>query len=122
MASPRSNRRRLANTASENNDLLAIERILFPSGALTTNQRNDVDIVFNAAKYRRILITADGGSKRQPGGILGNRKALAALGVQILTAEEAVPLVQQRIEERDEIARLQAQTEGVPLPNWVGRD
>lgn len=112
----------MANTANEQEELLTIEKVLFPGGAVTANQRNDVDLVFNAAKYRRILITADGGSKRQPGGILGNRAALASLGVRIMTAEEAVALVQQKIEERDEMARLSAQMERLPLPDWVGRD
>ena len=38
---------------------------------------NDIEIVFNAAKYEGILVTADGGSRRQLGGILGNRAALS---------------------------------------------
>ena len=112
----------MASTAGEQEELRSIEKILFPGGAATPNQRNDVDIVFNAAKYRRILITADGGSKRQPGGMLGNRVALAPLGVRIMTAEEAVALVQQKITDRDEMARLGAQMERRPLPEWVGKD
>jgi hypothetical protein len=112
----------MASTASEEQELRSIEKILFPGGAVTLNQRNDVDIVFNAAKYRRILITADGGSKRQPGGMLGNRAALAPLGVRILTAQEAVALVQQKIKERDEMARVSAKMEHRPLPEWVGKD
>jgi hypothetical protein len=112
----------MASTAGEQEELLTIEKILFPGGALTESQRNDVDIVFNSVKYRRILITADGGSRRQPGGILGNRAALASLGARILTAEEAVALVEQKIEERDEMARFSADTERLLLPDWVGRD
>lgn len=112
----------MANTAHEREELLTIEKILFPRAVLTENERNDVDIVFNAAKYRRILITADGGSKRQPGGILGNRAALASLGVRVMTAGEAVALVLQKIEERDEMARSSAEMECLPLPDWVGRD
>jgi hypothetical protein len=112
----------MASTAIEQEELRAIEKILFPGGAVTPNQRNDVDIVFNAAKYRRILITADGGSKRQPGGMLGNRAALAPLGVRIMTAEEAVEIVQQKIKDRDETARLSAKMERRPLPEWVGKD
>jgi hypothetical protein len=112
----------MASTAIEQEELRGIEKILFPGGAVRPNQRNDVDIVFNAAKYRRILITGDGGSKSQPGGMLGNRAALSSLGVRIMTAEEAVALVQQKIKGRDEMARLSAQMERRPLPEWVGKD
>jgi hypothetical protein len=112
----------MATTPGEEDELAAIERILFPSGALTQNERNDVDVVFNALKYRRILVTADGGSKRQPGGILGNRAALRELGVQIMTSEGAVALVEGKLRERDKIARLFAQRDRLPLPDWVGRD
>jgi hypothetical protein len=112
----------MASTAGEQEELRSIEKILFPGGAVTPNQRNDIDIVFNAAKYRRILITADGGSKRQPGGMLGNRLALAQLGVRIMTAEEAAAFVQQKIKDRDEMARLSALRERRPLPEWVGKD
>jgi hypothetical protein len=65
-----------------------IEQILFPNGITTVNQRNGAEIVFNAAKYIRSLITTDGGSRSQPGGILGNRAKLSAIGAKILTPAE----------------------------------
>ncbi len=112
----------LANTSNEQEEMRQIESILFPEGAKTPSELNDVEIVFNAKKYMRILITADGGSKRQPGGILGNRAALAAIGVRVMPAAEAVALVRQRIGERDARARQGSAMDGVPLPTWVGQD
>jgi hypothetical protein len=100
----------------------AIERVLFPIGAVTPNERNDVDVVFNATKYGAILVTADGASKRQPGGILGNRAGLAALGVQVMTDDEAVAHVRRKIHERDELAVWRARRDGKPVPAWVGAD
>src|SRR5258708_7546588 len=85
--------------------LRLIESIIFPKGAATQNQRNDVEIVFNAAKYMRTLVTNDGASRSQPGGILGNRQALSHLGVSVMTPDEAVDHVKQEIEARDHAAR-----------------
>ena len=112
----------LANTEGEQDGLKQIESILFPGGATTQNEKNDIDIVFNAKKYRRILVTSDGGSKRQPDGILGNRKALAAIGVTVMTAPEAVALVRGKIQARDERARRLSREDSTPLPDWVGKD
>ena len=56
-----------------------IQTTLFPNGIQKDNQRNDVKIVFEAAKYHAILITRDGGSRTQPGGILGNRDKLQGI-------------------------------------------
>jgi hypothetical protein len=107
----------MASTLGEQAELQAIERALFPAGAATQNQRNDVDVVFNAAKYKRILVTADGASRRQPGGILGNRAALSLMGVRVMTASEAVALVREKIRDRDEMARLTSQMEQRTLPD-----
>ncbi len=79
-------------------------------------------MVFNAYKYERILITDDGGSRRQSGGILGNRERLRSLGIQVMRDNEAVELVKHRIIERDEFARRIASKTGEPLPDWVGKD
>jgi len=49
---------------------------LFPDGITDNNQRNDVIIVCEAIKYNAILVTNDGGSKKEPGGILGNAHKL----------------------------------------------
>jgi len=101
--------------------LQEIENILFPPGAQTPSQVNDVMIVFNAAYYMSILVTNDGDSISQPNGILGNRDKLAKY-VQVMRDSEAVELVKERIKERDERARKIASMTGRPLPEWVGKD
>ena len=89
--------------------------LLFPTGCRDQNELNDVLIVCNALRYRYILITADGD-------ILRKREQLAALGLQALTDEEAVALVEEKIRERDDEARGDAAYDGEPLPWWVGKD
>ena len=64
----------MADTPDERNRLAAIEAILFPSGAQTQNQRNDVEIAFNAGKYGAFLVTADGH-------LLAHRSELGQLGI-----------------------------------------
>jgi hypothetical protein len=107
---------------SEDEQLEAIEQVLFPGGASNANEKNDVDVVFNAGKYGAILVTADGGSNRQPGGILGNRTRLGALGIAVMTDVEAVAHIRDKIRERDQRAELRAHREGTPKPSWVGAD
>jgi hypothetical protein len=102
--------------------LNTIENILFPQGATTQNEKNDIEIVFNARKYGGQLVTNDGGSRRQPGGILGNRDRLWQLGIEVLTDEEAVTHIKQCIQERDSHERERCNSNGEPLPEWVGRD
>src|SRR5262249_53974748 len=109
-------------TDGERHDLRAIERGLFPRRARNQNEGNDVEIVFNAKKYGAVLVTADGGSRRQPGGILGRRAELARLGIVVMTDAEAVAHVREKIEERDSRMRLRAQLDGTPIPAWVGQD
>lgn len=99
-----------------------IEQVLFPTGVSSQNEANDVGIVFNAAKYGAILVTADGGSRRQPGGMLGNQDALARLGVEALSDSEAVALVRRKIAERDQRAKSRAERDGSAVPTWVGAD
>lgn len=74
-----------------------IEKAIFPEGAKTPNQKNDVDVVFNALKYCGILITRDGASRRQRGGILGAANQLAPHGLRIMTPEEAVDFLRSRM-------------------------
>jgi hypothetical protein len=101
----------------------AIESVLFPGGAQDENQRNDVRIVADAIHYAAILVTADGGSKTQPGGILGNRARLTEkFGVQIMSPQEAVAFVRQKIQERDDFNRRLADEYGGDLPDWTGQD
>lgn len=101
----------------------AIESVLFPHGAKDENQRNDVRIVSDAIHYAAILVTNDGGSKSQPGGMLGNRDALAMrFGVRILSADEAVDFVRSKIRERDEFNRQVVREFGGTLPDWTDVD
>lgn len=112
-----------ATPAAEASDPLyaEIESALFPQGASDNNERNDVKIVYDAAKYVAILITGDGASKTQLGGMLGNRHKLKHL-VQILSPDEAVSFVRQKIRERDEFnIKLKAEFGG-RLPPWTGKD
>ena len=99
-----------------------IEKIMFPKGATTQNEKNDVEIVFNARKYGCILVTNDGDSRRQPGGILGNRDKLLQLGIKVLTDKEAVAFIKQCIIERDNLEREKCNITGQTLPDWVGND
>lgn len=98
-----------------------VESALFPEGARDENQLNDVRIVCEAAKYAAIFVTGDGGSKRQPGGILGNRRKLKDL-VRILSPEEAVEFVRQKICERDDFNIQFVKEFGGELPPWTGCD
>lgn len=98
-----------------------VELLLFPSGAQSENQRNDVRIVCEAAKYPSILVTGDGASKRQPGGILGNREKLRDI-VQIMSPDDAVEFVRKKISERDSFNRRVAMELGGELPSWTGQD
>jgi hypothetical protein len=111
-----------ADTSAEQAQMRAIESILFPNGPANQNERNDVEIVFNALKYSRILVTNDGASKTQPGGIIGKRNELAALGLRIMRDFEAVEYIKSEIRRRDELARRIADHTGQPLPEWVGKD
>lgn len=98
-----------------------IEEVLFPGGAKNENQRNDVRIVCEAVKYAAILVTGDGASKSQPGGILGNRDKLKGL-LRIVSPVEAVDLVRKKIRERDEFNERIAQEFGLDLPTYTGAD
>ena len=112
-----------ADTQEEKELLRRIENIIFPDGAKDQNQRNDVEIVFNAHKYGKILVTNDGGSKKQPGGILGNSQKLKKeLDVNVMSDEDAVNLVRKKIQKRDTFAKAIANRENIDVPDWVGKD
>jgi hypothetical protein len=101
----------------------AIESVLFPDGASDENHKNDVRIVADAIHYVAILVTQDGGSRSQPGGILGNRDELAArFAVRILTPDEAVAFVREKIRERDDFNRQVVREFGSELPDWTDKD
>lgn len=96
---------------------------LFPGGARDENQQNDVRIVCEAAKYQATLVTNDGASKSQPGGILGNRDKLQVItGIKILSPTESVEFVESKIKERDDFNRHVAQETGKTLPDWTAKD
>jgi hypothetical protein len=108
--------------ADEEQMLRRIEGILFPGGARNANERNDARIVFQAWKDKSTLITNDGGSRSQPGGILGHRDELAHLGIAVISDAEAVAWVEGQIRERDERALLMARDFGKLISPWVGND
>ncbi|MBK6593629.1 MAG: hypothetical protein IPG23_13270, partial [Burkholderiales bacterium] len=89
-------------------------------GAKDQNQRNDVTVIYEAHKYGALLITNDGGSKTQPGGILGNRDKLKGM-VRIFSDVEAVDFIRSRILERDEMNRRIAREFALPLPEGPAR-
>ena len=98
-----------------------IESCIFPDGAKDENQKNDIRIVCEAEKYQAILITNDGASKSQPGGILGNRDKFSDR-IKIMNPMEAVQFVQGHIQQRDQFARQVSLAKGFSLPSWVGID
>jgi len=95
-----------------------IENILFKKD---NNTRNDINIVYTAWETGSILVTADGDSKEQPGGILGNSDKLKdCCGVVIMRDFEAVEYVKKLIKERDE--GIRRGFEKNELPCWLGKD
>ncbi len=73
-----------------------IEKIVFPNGAKTANEINDIWLLVTAKEMNYPLVTNDGNSKTQPGGLLGNRDRLEKLGVCVLRDYEAVALVKRQ--------------------------
>jgi hypothetical protein len=59
----------------------AIARAVFPEGIVTDDQRRDVEALLTAKLAGGYFVTRDGASKTQPGGILGHKAELAALGI-----------------------------------------
>jgi hypothetical protein len=112
------------DTADADTELPAkVGAALFPDGPKDENQRNDVRIVCEAIKWHATLVTMDGASRSQPGGILGNRDKLKAFSdIKILSPKEAVEFVASKIKERDDFNRRVAQATGKALPVWTGKD
>jgi hypothetical protein len=102
-------------------DYQLIEAAIFPRGAKDQNQQNDIKIICEAKKYGAILVTADGGSRSQPGGILGNREKLKHM-VQILSPDEAVRFIRGKIQEHDKFNMRVAKEIGGKVPEWTGKD
>ena len=113
----------LANTPEEQKLLMEISTVLFDGPPKTEGQYHDVNIAFITKKYAGSLITEDGGSKRQPGGLLGRRTQLKhRFGIQIYRTSEVVELVRTRIRLRDERAMMVSTHTAQSLPDWVGKD
>ena len=104
-----------------NPDYQKVAKAIFSDGVKDDNQRNDVKIVCDAIKWNAILVTNDGDSKKQPGGILGNADKLKDY-VKIMGDDEAVEFVNKKIEERDNRNREIAKITGKELPEWTGKD
>lgn len=102
-------------------DFKQVETALFPQGAEDKNQRNDVRIICETARYGAILVTSDGASKSQPGGILGNRDKLRHL-VRVMSPDEAVDFVRDEIRDRDKFNERVLKEFGGELPPWTGKD
>ena len=98
-----------------------IENVIFAGGASNQNQHNDVKLVYEAAHWNAILITRDGGSNAQPGGILGNRAKLHNI-VQIMSDAEAMDFIRSKIADRDDFNRRVSKENGQTLPEWTGQD
>jgi hypothetical protein len=97
--------------------------LLFPSGPKDENQRNDVRIVSEAIKWHATLVTMDGASRSQPGGILGNRDKLRAVSdIMILSPDEAVAFVEGKIRARDDFNRQVARETRREPPEWTDKD
>lgn len=100
-----------------------IKNIVFPHGAKNQKERNDISIVLTAKMSYATLVTCDGGSSRQPGGMLGNAdRLLSEVGIRVITAEQAVTEIRDCIRVRDRTARNIAEVTGCKLPRWVGKD
>lgn len=67
-----------------------IAALVFPDGIRTDNQRRDVDALLTVKMSGGIFVTSDGGSKSQPGGILGFKVKLAELGIEVLNFADAL--------------------------------
>jgi len=74
-----------------------IESVVFPNGANTQNQINDIWILVTAREMGYPLVTNDGNSESQPGGILGHANLLKQLGVIVLRDEQAVRVVKKKL-------------------------
>ena len=111
-----------AGEAREDDTFTKVERILWGE-AKDYNQTNDVAIVCEAIKWHAILVTNDGDSNAQKGGILGHRDALRKqFGIEIYRPEEAVAFIEERIAERDTRYAEIAGMTGMPMPLWSGQD
>lgn len=112
----------MANTEEERAFLKEISRTIFGDRPLSPGEMSDARIVFTANKDSSILVTRDGASKTQPGGILGAAADLAKLGVTVMSDVQAVRFVEKEIAQRDRTECLMAKRFGRAVSDWVGSD
>ena len=98
-----------------------VRTALFSKVILEPNEENDVLIVCEAIKFGASLITSDGNSKNQPGGILGNKEKLSHR-LRIFSPLDAVNFVRVKIKERDDFNRQFITHYRGALPPWTGTD
>ena len=114
---------RFANSLDEKEEAeerSKIAQIVFPNGLQFDSDRVDVDTIRIAQLWNAIVITNDGDSKRQPGGILGAKRRLhQEIGVEVMRDFEAEKLVIQLIRERDRMEIGLAAKEGREPAAWV---
>jgi len=67
-----------------------IGRLIFPYGTRTDGQRRDIEALLTVKMSDGYFVTRDGGSKSQPGGILGHKSQLAILGIEVLDFTDAL--------------------------------
>lgn len=89
----------LTHTPSQKRWFEKVGAIVFPNGIKSKSQENDVWNLIAAREMNYPFVTNDGASKSQPGGILGNVRALKAIGITVLRDWEAVRLVESDEEE-----------------------
>lgn len=101
----------------------SIADIIFPGGPRSQQEINDVILLLTAKMSFATVVTLDGGSNRQPGGMLGSAdRLLSEAGIRVLTAEHAVDEIRECIRIRDDTARTVFAASGRRLPKWVGKD
>ena len=71
--------------------------------------------------HAAILLTHDGGSRRQPRGILGNRHKLRDI-VRVLSDIEAIVFIRKEIQECDQFNREVVRQFGGELLEWTDND
>jgi len=71
--------------------------------------------------HAAILLTHDGGSRKQPRGILGNQYKLRDI-VRALSDTEAIAFIRKEIQERDQFNREVVRQSGGELPEWTNND
>jgi hypothetical protein len=95
----------LTHTDSQNHWYTKVEAIIFPNGARSKQEINDIWILVTAREMNYPLVTNDGGSKSQRGGILGNREKLNKIGIKVIRDYEAVQMIlnNENTEERGQV-------------------